>query len=452
MSRQTVAQSEERLEDTENHPLTSSSLLYAQIIRRFEGPKMEYFSKFPGEIQQMIWSEAMQKPGCHTFKLVHRVTDVVSEPEDNTWTLDLAVMPSNIDPSLYRWWKSLLWCDRYKQPDDVPEKTSGKKKSQAKAAGKPKVEREKLLRRKLEGADVEKFNIEKANKSDASMSMVDKSHEAFSKLANASFQAGFRKSMIQFEGIQLTVPHGRPDEPYVAAIDVATDLVILEFNRGETARAYAWFDKAGVGALDILNIRRRLSQLKRVAVHYKKSHADASKPGPFQCWCSVADRGRMECDRLKACPVEQAYFLDCLPNLEEFYYVVEVTKVDERRWLEKYRGQYNHPKPDYKIDKCADKNAPKLQLSHFYDTKYEYLQLCPRWMLCFLPDELLCKDIPLDVHWRPRDCLWKTARTYKNDRDHEEFHNPLEQRRNVKFGMLVTFRIHDYERHLEWRL
>lgn len=301
-------------------------------------PKMERFPEFPNEIQQMIWCEAMQKPACHTFKFVQTKTV-------NTTTMDVGITPSFRDTSPWRYWKSLLYCRRYKQE---PYETPKKKKTQKEGAEKPKAEnpeaqKPKAQKPKLDGPDLEKFNKEKKNLQPLSKSRakknppkpdVEKSHEAFSKLANDSFQAGFRRSMLQFGGL-ITAEKGKQE---TARIDFATDLVILELNRGENACPNSWFEHNGLGKLEIHEIRAKTRNLKRVAVHYKRAHANANKRGPFQCWC--ANPATLECHRFKACPMEQACFLDCFANLEEFYHVVEITVKDAAAWLEDYRSQY----------------------------------------------------------------------------------------------------------------
>lgn len=295
-----------------------------------KGPKMEYFPEFPTEIQEMIWREAMQKPACHTLRFL----------QTKTWDktmMDFAAKPSFRDTSSWRYWNSLVYCRRYKQPMDEPDEKSRKKKTSKVGAQKPKAKKPKL-----EGHDLERFNQEKKNlqpPSDSSdeetppKSNVQKSHEAFSKLANASFQAGFRRSMLQL--VKITASE-EDDNPAGVVIDAGTDLVILDFNRGENALPNSWFEHTGLGDLAIHDIRMQTRDLKRVAVHYKKTHANANKRGPFQCWC--ANPATLECNRFKACPLEQACFLDCFANLEEFYYVVEIQGKKAAAWFHEYRG------------------------------------------------------------------------------------------------------------------
>lgn len=274
-------------------------------------PKQKYrvkFSRFPAEIQQMIWTEAMQKPACHTFKFA-----MSSERQPNrTWKMDLRAQQINLDTSAYRQWKSMLWNRNYKVPTITDSEES-----------------------QLEGEDLHRAL--KEDPSNPRKSSLQKSRQAFSKLANVSFQAGFRRSMIDFQRIRLLTPNRRGLR-HAAAIDTATDLSILEFKRGVNDPALHWFEHS-TGRMRIDHTRREVSQLKRVAVHYKKSHKNATRRGPFQCHCSSGSQ--LNCHLYKACPVEQACFLDCFANLKEFYYVVEVARTKELAWKAEYKGQFS---------------------------------------------------------------------------------------------------------------
>lgn len=244
------------------------------------------FSRFPAEIQHMIWIEAIQKPACHTFKFVKRPD---RRATGQGWDMELHVHQDNLDTSAYRQWKTMLFNRQYKIPYDIEWRVNMKAQT------------------------------------------------ASSKLANASFQTGFRRAMIDFQALEVYASYGggRVEK---AAIDTATDLTILEFERGVNAPALHWFEHS-TGLLRIKDLRDHVRHLKRVAVHYKKSHKDSTSRGPFQCYCpSGAD---LDCGLYKACPVEQACFLDSFPNLEEFYYVVEVTKKKELEWKDDYRGQFS---------------------------------------------------------------------------------------------------------------
>lgn len=224
------------------------------------------FSRFPAEIQQMIWAEAIQKPACHTFKFQRSKEWRAMR----AWYMHLWPQQSNRDTSAYRQWKSMLW---------------------------------------------------------------NRGYGSSRKLANISFQTGFRKSMIDFQLIGLWT-RNRGGWREAAAMDVATDLSILEFERGMYTPAIHWFEHS-TGQMMLDYTRRQVDQLKRVAVHYKRGHKDADSPGPFQCYCPLGSQ--LDCLRYKACPVEQSCFLDCFANLEEFYYVVEVMK-KELAWKAAYKG------------------------------------------------------------------------------------------------------------------
>lgn len=247
-------------------------------------PRIE-FSKFPAEIQHMIWIEAIQKPACHTFKFVKRTISSM----DGTWDMVLSTQQSNLDNSAYRRWKSILYNGRYTK------------------------------------VVCHNFDPWMINASASS---------AFTKLANASFQAGFQRAMIDFQPVRILTP-GAGGFREAAAIDSATDLTILEFERGVNAPALHWFEHS-TGRLQIDTVRDHVKHLKRVAVHYKKSHKHSGSRGPFQCYCPSG--APLDCVEYKACPMEQACFLDCFPDLKEFYYVVEVTKKNELTWKAKYRG------------------------------------------------------------------------------------------------------------------
>lgn len=248
-------------------------------------PRIE-FSRFPAEIQHMIWIEAIQKPACHTFKFLKRTFSSM----DQTWDMFLSTHQSNLDNSAYRQWKSILYNGKYEEKVSLY------------------------------------FDPWKVNVS---------ASDAFSKLANASFQTGFRRAMIDFQPLRILNP-GPGGFRNAAAIDAATDLTILEFERGVNAPALHWFEHS-TGRLRINILRDHVKHLKRVAVHYKRSHKNSESRGPFQCYCPSG--APLDCGLYKACPMEQACFLDCFPDLKEFYYVVEVTKKNELTWKAEYRGE-----------------------------------------------------------------------------------------------------------------
>lgn len=247
------------------------------------------FLKFPAEIQHMIWAEYFQKPACHTFKFVFQEAYAVPF---HRWGMELQPLPDNYDPSAYKRWKRFIW------------KSHWRLRSWPRANDKPMSRDQHFL-------------------------------------ANTSFQTGFRRAMIDFQTLEVLVST-RGIRRDSAAIDAATDLTILEFDRGVNAKALHWFEHS-TGTMYMNSIRRHMRPLERVAVHYKRSHKNATSRGPFQCYCRSGSD--LDCGLYKACPMEQACFLDCFPKLKEFYYVVEVTKKKELAWKDDYKGQLSFPPP-----------------------------------------------------------------------------------------------------------
>ncbi|KKY32747.1 hypothetical protein UCDDA912_g07283 [Diaporthe ampelina] len=277
--------------------------------------------------------------------------------------MDLRAQQINLDTSAYRQWKSMLWNRNYKVPTITDSEES-----------------------QLEGEDLHRAL--KEDPSNPRKSSLQKSRQAFSKLANVSFQAGFRRSMIDFQRIRLLTPNRRGLR-HAAAIDTATDLSILEFKRGVNDPALHWFEHS---------------------------------------------TGRMRIDhtRREACPVEQACFLDCFANLKEFYYVVEVAHHAQRL--------------GYKLQSSKDAASAPFELKRFYDMKNEYIQLCPPAYLQFLPKDLREHGaLPLEAIdiGGARECLIKVMEFYKGLRGNDIFKNSLEDRKEVKFGILFAYKIEE---------
>lgn len=270
--------------------------------------KFSMFSKLPAEIQQMIWSEAIQKPACHTFKYKRSTNPMLD--------MDLCLMPAHLDPSAFRRWREMLWSE-YRELQWPVRITD------------PEL---------LPWDALDKHSIEMLVTKYQKQPGVQNSQIPGSKFASIGFQTAFQRSMVDLKRVNLLTPC---DVSYqkLAAIDSATDLSIFEFERGVHAPALCWFEHDN-GGLDINLMRRGLKAFKRVAVHYKKSHKNASGHGPFQCCCPVATQP--DCYQYKACPNEQACFLDCFPNLEQFYYVVDVSRKKEVAWKAQYKGRFNH--------------------------------------------------------------------------------------------------------------
>lgn len=74
--------------------------------------------------------------------------------------------------------------------------------------------------------------------------------------------------------------------------------------------------------------------------------------------------------------------------------------------------------------------------------KYEYIQLCPPKYQKLLPDDLRNhKALPLEAmdEGGARECLIKVMEFYKGLRGNETFKNSLEDRKAVKFGILLAY-------------
>lgn len=158
------------------------------------------------------------------------------------------------------------------------------------------------------------------------------------KLKNVSFGTAFRRCTTQIQPITL-----RSSKPPLyratAAIDVPTDLIILDFDRGSTSTPFTWFEHATLGPFGTMNIRTvrsRLQHFRKVAIHWNDKQAPAAHGGPFQCYCAPGPAAF--CSQLKACPLELACFLDCFQNLEEFYLVVDVRLKKQRVFAADYKG------------------------------------------------------------------------------------------------------------------
>lgn len=74
--------------------------------------------------------------------------------------------------------------------------------------------------------------------------------------------------------------------------------------------------------------------------------------------------------------------------------------------------------------------------------KKAFLQLPPKNCINFLPKELRASPVlPLEAMGDPRDCLMKVIDIYKGRYGNESFKNSLEQRKKVKFGMMVSYNL-----------
>lgn len=101
----------------------------------------------------------------------------------------------------------------------------------------------------------------------------------------------------------------------------------------------------------------------------------------------------------------------------------------------------------YKLKTSKDSASAPFELKRFYDTKYEYIQLCPESFFPFLPSKLrLSKAVPLDavVEGGPRECLTKVRDVYKGKIGNETFKNSVEERKKVKFGILFAYSVSSF--------
>lgn len=160
-------------------------------------------------------------------------------------------------------------------------------------------------------------------------------------LNNIGFQMAFRRFVKEVQPIALRVPIASNSKykaakfyKTMAAIDKGQDLVILELDRGDSL---PWFEhtlrKRG---MDSRVIRDRMSDFRRVAIHYKYSHIDCRDGGAFACLCHGNNQPH---EVYKACPLALASFLDLFPNLEQFYFVVDQKLVRHKKFAAAYRGK-----------------------------------------------------------------------------------------------------------------
>lgn len=160
-------------------------------------------------------------------------------------------------------------------------------------------------------------------------------------LKNISFETAFRRYTTDLRPIELELDKGivRP----AAAMDVATDLVIFELARtpGE-ADGFNWYEHADILALD--GVRQKFRSIKRVAIHYRNNRKSCLNLCAFCCTCQAPRV--LSCEKFSLCPFEVACFLDCFPDLEEFYVIVEPSKAKktrEKAFAAKYRCPYPPP-------------------------------------------------------------------------------------------------------------
>lgn len=78
-----------------------------------------------------------------------------------------------------------------------------------------------------------------------------------------------------------------------------------------------------------------------------------------------------------------------------------------------------------------------FKVSHFFDTKKEYIQHCPLGLFSSIAKNPA--DSPILGPNGPRECLVKARRIYRGQAQWEVFKNSEEKRRRVKFGLLIGY-------------
>lgn len=160
-------------------------------------------------------------------------------------------------------------------------------------------------------------------------------------LRNYCFEEVIRAHTTDLLPVDLVLSSG--ETLSAAAMDVATDLVIFEFDRtkGSKEVEFCWFEH--VDLMRLMEIRSKFSNIKKVAIHYKHAHVNCMRPCPFACGCPYPRV--LGCDQLSCCPHEVACFLDCFPDLEQFYIITEQRLAAEKLFATKYRSMCSTPYP-----------------------------------------------------------------------------------------------------------
>lgn len=159
-------------------------------------------------------------------------------------------------------------------------------------------------------------------------------------LHNIGFQTAFRRFIKNIQPTPLRLPRCGNSKykainfyKTVAAINEEQDLVILEFERGQSL---PWFEHTNHRhGMHWQLIQSRMSHFRQVAIHYKHGHMECSHGGAFACLCHTANQPH---DCYKACPLTLASFLDLFPNLQQFYFVVEQRLAYHKKFAAAYRG------------------------------------------------------------------------------------------------------------------
>lgn len=128
-----------------------------------------------------------------------------------------------------------------------------------------------------------------------------------------------------------------------AIVDVATDVVILQFSySGSTAFPCNWAAEHIPGlesTLDIGHTRCSMSNLTRLALRYNvdMNLNDRRIVNPFQCRCPPSSWSQHSKD-FKFCPLQLAGFLDLFRNLEKFYFIMANKNYRTKTWFRNYQS------------------------------------------------------------------------------------------------------------------
>lgn len=147
------------------------------------------------------------------------------------------------------------------------------------------------------------------------------------KTKNPTFQSHFHRTRLAklkiIHSVHTASMKGRTRVAFVPQ----TDLIIIDFDRtGKHRKWHFWQHGRSSANVDRALIHGHLRDMRKVAIHYKSSHENSQHiSNPLQCLCSPG-RNRDFCRPYKICAAETACFMDCFPDLEEFYLIIDLGK------------------------------------------------------------------------------------------------------------------------------
>jgi len=115
------------------------------------------------------------------------------------------------------------------------------------------------------------------------------------------------------------------EKALVFAMDMDTELVLLDFARGKSSGRipFRWYEYDDQTRARLSTLKSTFRPFRKVAVEYRnswKSCVGWKVSTPFQCWCPQPERDDHQ--SFKLCPRELANMLCCFENLEEFFLVI----------------------------------------------------------------------------------------------------------------------------------